>query len=244
MPIKPATPKGRKQRQNAIGATLADLILDRNHLVSVLDRNVTLDGADWYERASCLVHEIASATHRPFKVAAAVVAVTSPQKAWHLNVDIAFTILASGNPSDPRITEDQERKVTALLALETDSEEAISPHLGKVARKVRAFYRCLVNPYSLGAVVIDRHAMAALIGHPIGPKNRQLDRIGAYHVVAAHYRSIARSRGLFPNEAQAAVWIQWRRENPHKTRDVTPMENATAHRLFSEFFPEEEATIR
>jgi hypothetical protein len=67
-------------------------------------------------------------------------------------------------------------------------------------------------------VTVDRHALSIAMNSPQRARTRTmsnkdlkiLDRPGVYAMVAACYRSAARSLGTAPHDLQSVTWDYWR----------------------------------
>ena len=91
--------------------------------------------------------------------------------------------------------------------------------------KVRSFYNNILLG-STGDVTIDTHAISAAVGEKVygqdprtgaimgGPRLTEYGTKGAYPVLADAYRTVAAEFGLPPEQAQAIIWLQWRKEHP------------------------------
>ena len=94
-------------------------------------------------------------------------------------------------------------------------------------RKVRSFFHNLTGHNH--HVTVDRHAASiALLGPSADKDGRRtatlsdrdlkvLDRPGAYVLIAACYRSVARSLDIPPSALQAITWCYWRQTSAYST---------------------------
>lgn len=210
----------RPVRQRAIGRTRAELaeLADPARLHELAERAhgtpADAGGREWWARA----HEHARCTGAAYGLAparmAGVLAALSPQCPWAYNVDLAADVLAHWHEHGPTLPgaplgPSGELPTARALAILAGHEPG--DVLG--GRKVRAFWHCTRAPDVLGPVCVDRHALSALVGRPLGQASAALaDRAGAPAVAGAFYRSAARARGMRPHELQAVVWLQWRAE--------------------------------
>ncbi len=89
-------------------------------------------------------------------------------------------------------------------------------------RKVRSFYRNILDPSNPGPVTVDRHAASLVFGLRLSEKALKplTGNIGGYAYCAGAYRAAARYLGLIPNQVQAVTWLAWRNANPHKGRNA------------------------
>jgi len=163
------------------------------------------EGLRWYQDA----HDksIADVSNDPV-VAAGVVAALSPGLRWERNIPAAARVAA--RPEKPDLMGlgvrwwDGVRKAVRILAGE-------SPETVLRGNKVRAFYRCILNPCDDFAVCVDGHAYSIWHG-----KRTTLDETPnltdeRYETIAAAYRKVAKEVGLLPMQVQAITWVVWRR---------------------------------
>lgn len=193
-------------RQRAIGRTLADTLDPSPDMVgrilAAYDRATDAErtaGAEWYPTA----HRIAQSLPGVETVitGAGILAALSPQLSWADNVAGARNLCETGSA------------LPAALTLHCDRASVIRNGAAPLSvlggRKVRSFYRNILEPHRAGAVTIDRHALAIASPHSSG---RVLERAGGYAYVAGCYRTAARSLSLLSQEVQAITWLCHRRE--------------------------------
>lgn len=204
--------KNRKARQRAI-ANNADQYGDMFALMVANIRAVFeqaedeheayAEGIDWYRVAHTFAHQFALDYGVTFEIAAGVIAVLSPSTSWARNVQLAGDMLETGDCSHAYGNAiEQARRIIAGEPLD---------QVVKVGRKVRNFYRCILNPETAGHVCVDRHAVVLATGQPIATLDGWLDLVGTYQLTAAAYRTVARQVGLLPCQVQAITWVQHRK---------------------------------
>lgn len=205
--IPTKTPGGRKLRQRAIAATRETLPAPSTIVANILDqyeRTGSEDraaGSRWYCQANTVAKSLASWSEIPVPGACGVIAALSPQQPWDVNVTNAYDLCA-GNLN----VHTQDAVIKAQQC-----QEGQDPRTVLRGRKVRSFYSLLLNPERYGPVVIDRHTL--LIAWPECPSEKILERVGAYQMVAAAYRTAARQLHLAPHHLQAMTWLSHRREH-------------------------------
>lgn len=203
----PATVRGRKARQAAIGRSVEVLpsaeVMRRNLLDTLAGASpeAEAEGSAWYLAAHSIAADIADRHGLTLAQAAGVIAALSPQCGWAENVRLADQAAADGEASGH--TADACRKADAILA-GADPFEVLG------GRKVRSFYANIVRPTTPGPVTVDRHAVDMLVGRRGAVEDRVLERIGAYARCAAVIRSVARDLGMRPHDVQAVAWVAWR----------------------------------
>ena len=203
----PATVRGRRARQAAIGRSVEVLpsaeVMHRNLLDTLAGASpdAEAEGSAWYLAAHSIAADIADRHGLSLAQAAGVIAALSPQCGWAENVRLADQAAADGTASGH--TADACRKADAILA-GADPFEVLG------GRKVRSFYSNIVRPTTAGAVTVDRHAVDMLVGRRGAVEDRVLERIGAYARCAAVIRGVARDLGMRPHEVQAVAWVAWR----------------------------------
>jgi hypothetical protein len=159
------------------------------------------EGLTWYARANAEARIL----HDRYVVGCSVVAAVSPGLRWERNIEAARRII-DGESLDGLGVRwyDGVRKAERIIA----GEKPLSVLRGN---KVRAFYRCIVNPKNKNAVCIDGHAYAIWAGRRIGTMDVPNITDKMYESISADYREAADLAGILPNQIQAITWIVWRR---------------------------------
>ena len=78
---------------------------------------------------------------------------------------------------------------------------------------------------STRSVTVDTHALSAAVGKKVpaqdkrmvvlqSPSSRAYSVKGAYSIFADAYRNVAKKYNISPEQAQALIWIQWRKTHP------------------------------
>jgi hypothetical protein len=203
--------KNRPARQRNIAASLDresdsfDGMVDR--ILECFDRadDATVAyGLGWYRRAHDICQDLAELYCVPFETVVAVMAVLSPSCGWARNVALTESMLATGDCSHPHGA--NTKKARRILAGESLDDVVAC------GRKVRNFYRCILDPDRSGACTVDRHAVVLATGLAFVALDGYLDRIGVYLMVAAAYRTAGRILGLSGAAVQAVTWTQHRIE--------------------------------
>lgn len=153
-------------------------------------------GASWYYTA----HELAGMLSPSVRQGAGLLAALSVQKSWPENTRLARRFLAGepiGHMAGPT------RAALRILAGEP-SEEVLTGH------KTSSFFRCIAEPGSRDAVVIDRHAHDVAAGEPYGSHDRGLSNATRYASLVVAYRYSAAQTPHSPSQVQAITWCVWR----------------------------------
>jgi hypothetical protein len=206
--MTPTTAPYRARRQASIADVRASLpssdeMVDRIDAIfaQATEAEVT-QGLGWYYQAHSLADEIGRRAGLDLEAGAGLMAALSPQCSWAENIARAWEAAETGAATGMG---DQTRKAERIL-----SDEDPGTVLG--GRKVRSFYRNIVDPDQAGAVTVDRHAVSIVFGFSVDDRTvKVLERGGAYVLVASAYRTVARRHGMTPCQLQAVTWLVWRR---------------------------------
>lgn len=169
----------------------------RNAINRTLDEStpeLSLAGKIWYESA---YNECANiAIHSEYNVdqVAAAVAHLSPRMHWSRNIDLAKTLIMTGDAPCMRRSLDNAK--AALM-----SDNPIET-FGPAAHKTRAFFRNILKDYQ--PVTVD--VWAARIAMGTDDAEKMLGRKGMYQAVSHAYTLAAKDNNVFPAEAQAIAW--------------------------------------
>ena len=206
-------------------------VVERN-LQSCLDRckasgNLETDAA-WYSTAHDQITEHAQAAGIDPATFTGMVAATSPRCLWEtttgrlLNIEMAERAaqVAKEHPNLPGKQVADSLKAPGMLRNSLGS--AIDIYNGTPTEevlqgpKVRSFYNNLTDPKGSQNVTVDTHMARAMADDPnLDDKGvREFTAGKNYAWAADRIRKIAADNNLSPLEAQAAVWTQWKRENP------------------------------
>jgi hypothetical protein len=164
-------------------------------------------GLSWYADA----HNQAGEIHPDIAVGCGVIAAVSPGLRWDVNVEYARRLILGLDTSGlgrvwPR------NGVKAMRILAGESPEIVLFEGKRSGSKVRAFYRCLLNPHNWYDICIDGHAYSIWTGERIPlAQTPHLDRGGRYDAAAIDYTRIADELGILPMQLQAITWQAWRR---------------------------------
>jgi len=169
-------------------------------------------GRAWYRTA----HDLAELISGGDVVrGAGVLAALSPQTEWSQNITRASRAFADGRPS--RHMGDALRKAERIMGGEDPL--TVLPRNSKTW----SFYRCIVNPDDLDAVVIDRHAHDVAAGECYGARDRGLSSKPRYASLALAYTRAARILGESPSTVQAVTWTVWREVTDRWSAAVAPV---------------------
>lgn len=204
--LAPCKPCNRPQRQRRI-AHAAGRLPDHATMVARIEALLTqatdderLDGAQWYGAANHVAKAVADGLGVDVEAGAGIVAALSPQCSWDENVVRALAF-ADGDAIGGLA--DGIRKAERIAAGER-------PGTVLGGRKVRSFWQNIIGNTS--AVTVDRHAIAVVFDRALTDTEvKLLERPGAYTLVAAAYRTVARRQGLPASTIQAITWLAWRR---------------------------------
>lgn len=159
-------------------------------------------GTVWYDTAHAAALQLSERYGLTIEAAAGIIAALSPQTSWEGNLRIADAQCA--DPQSSHHTADATGKARRIL----QGEDPLTVLGG---RKVRSFYRNILNPSTTGPVTIDRHAAAILAGLSTPEWNtryeKRLERKHFYRLATAIYRAAAREYGLLPHQVQAIAWL-------------------------------------
>lgn len=169
------------------------------------------EGMRWYQEANKIALSLterfllASCSH-----AAGVIAVLSPAVQWEVNCRDAESVCAARKGQDVTVSTYGQFKEKALAI--RDGDDPIKWINPRTAPKTYAFWKCIKDPDNAAHVVIDRHAIAALLGRHLTDKERGgiLKKVGAYQKYSQVYKDAAIEVGILPSQMQAICWIQWR----------------------------------
>lgn len=201
-------------RKSAIQANRT-LVADKLSIGNLYDRLSQATGPEWseglawYDTASGIAETLSDQFSIPRDTACGIIAAISPQNAWDINVEHAFALC--GNPTSPK---DFGLGLGSDRAKFLFRNPDVDPLTVLGGPKVRSFYRNIAEPWTSGAVTIDRHAIAILAGretarwfddHP-----KFLDRVTVYRLATGYYRAAARAYGILPHQAQAVAWVSHR----------------------------------
>lgn len=190
----------------------------RGNLHSLLFQSEKLEwryGLTWYQVAREQCEGIARKTGYSLPQAAGVLAALSPGMPWYRNLSEAEDFIYTHKAQRRKIMQPKFRfgiygyknKYKAFQIAE--GEEPLSVLGGE---KVRAFYQCILHPDNDRAVCVDGHAKCAAYNERKGI-NTVTVRPVEYEHIANAYRDVATERKILPNQAQAIVWLTWRRKH-------------------------------
>lgn len=159
-------------------------------------------GAEWYANARSIAADAAGLFAGTVEQGCGIMAALSPSSAWDVNIDGTYHVARTG---ESWYYQSDLFNVRAIAI-----RDGASPLATLGGRKVRSFYRNILEPDRFGPVTIDRHAFNILMGRPLRSNDKRLGRKGMYVWCAAVYRSVARELGLPTSTVQAVAWVVWR----------------------------------
>ena len=172
-------------------------------ILRVWDRSsdeTRLAGLGWYDEARTIAEALSLTSTVSTSDVAGIIAALSNMTGWHENVRRAALALKGEGIG----MKAQLAKVDAIMGGSHPLEVLTS-------NKVKNFYLCIMGDSD--AVCIDRHAVAIVFNRPLSDKEvKILERSGVYDSVADAYREAGRKRQTIASAAQAATWLQWRKE--------------------------------
>lgn len=175
------------------------------------------DGRAWYVIANKTIHDMADRYDIAFEKVAGIVAVLSPSVEWKENLQDAADFIRTQGKHRPR-TYGRNVK-TARRILRSKSTVAVLDIIaGLQGFKVKAFFDNLVNPLNSTAVTIDTHLIRAWYGSPFLTKAQVSAgfRRVIYSEIFRDVITLAAQMQVRPLEAQAILWVTWKKIAPFK----------------------------
>jgi hypothetical protein len=169
-----------------------------------------IEGMAWYDEAHKLGRDIAQRYGVSLDVAAGAIAALSPRSRWERNAAGALQVVEAyvqgRDPMEVPCGTFHRNKERAVQILEAGTRHGILS-----GPKVCAFADSIENPDS-GAVTVDSHAYNAWLGERAIAGGRG-PRVTPKRVreAAECYRKVAELYGIQPCQAQAIVWLAWKR---------------------------------
>jgi hypothetical protein len=169
-----------------------------------------IEGMAWYDEAHELACDLARRYGVSLDVAAGVLAALSPRSRWERNaVDARNVVEAYVRGRDPMAVpcstfhRNKERAIEILMAG--------TRHGILSGNKVNAFADNIEDP-DTDAVTVDSHAYNAWVGeraisNGTGPRVTPK----RFRECAADYRKVAELYHIQPHQAQAIIWLTWKR---------------------------------
>jgi len=190
--------------------TPADVIENVAAILDTADASEWRAGVSWYRTARRIAGVIGrSAGYRgpaAYVVGAGVIAALSPSLDWDRNVAAARGVVATRDRSGDARFQSAANVAKAIRILDGESPLDV---LG--GSKVRAFYRCILDPSDTAPVCIDRHAAAVAYGRSLTDADMSRAVGGPrFELLADAYRAVGAARGLTPSAVQAITWVTWR----------------------------------
>lgn len=186
-------------------AQITSVTVDRLHaMLPDLTAGEWEDGRTWYVAAHGTARGMARLYGCGTSTAAAVIAALSPRIAWETNVDEAHECFVYGDDWGYAALRANVDKALDIIA-GSDPEDRLG------GRKVRSFYRNIIDPYGSLDVTLDGW-MATALDLPLYDNGNVpiLQRKGGYDAVAEGFRLVADELGVMPHQLQATVWLHHR----------------------------------
>jgi hypothetical protein len=167
-------------------------------------------GMAWYDEAHKLARDVAERYGVSLDVTAGVLAALSPRCRWERNaVDARNVVEAYVRGSDPMavscgtFTRNKERAIEILVAG--------TRHGILSGEKVNAFADNIEDPDG-DAVTVDSHAYNAWVGERVVTNDSGTKVTPRrFRECAADYRKVAKLYHIKPHQAQAIIWLTWKR---------------------------------
>jgi hypothetical protein len=167
-------------------------------------------GMAWYEEAHKLACRLASCYGLSLEVVAGVLAALSPRVRWERNTvdaeELIAAYVAGREPMTVPVATFNRNKQRALEILAAGTRHGVLS-----GPKVCAFADSIENP-ECDTVTIDSHSYNAWLGHRAIRSGRG-PRITAkrYRDCATDYRKVTELYRIRPSQAQAIIWLAWKR---------------------------------
>ena len=183
------------------------------NLLNVLEQATpqeVIEGMVWYEQAHELACTLADQYGLSLDVVAGVIAAISPRSRWKRNVVDAERLIAAyvvgEDPMAVSVTTFNRNKECAIRILEAGTRHGVLS-----GPKVCAFADNIEDP-SGNPITVDSHSYNAWIGHQaISSGNGPRVTPKRYRECAEGYRKVADLYGIRPSQAQAIIWLAWKR---------------------------------
>jgi hypothetical protein len=175
------------------------------------------DGRAWYVIANKKIHDIADRHGLEFEKVAGIVAVLSPSVEWDANLQDANEFIRLKGRHACRTYGRNVRTARKILRAKS-SFTVLGIIAGLQGFKVKAFFDNLVNPLTSTSVTIDTHLIRAWHGSPFLTKAQ----VGAgfrgrlYSEISRDVVALAEQMQIRPLEAQAILWVTWKKIAPFK----------------------------
>jgi hypothetical protein len=169
-----------------------------------------IEGVAWYDEAHKLACDLAQRYGVSLDVAAGVLAALSPRCRWERNTQDAENIIAAyvrgKDPMQVYCSTFHRNKVRAVEILVAGTRHGILS-----GEKVNAFADNIEDPDG-DAVTVDSHAYNAWVGERV-VTNESGTKVTPrrFRECAADYRKVAVLYHIKPHQAQAIIWLTWKR---------------------------------
>lgn len=192
-------------------------LLELNQVLRYAKPREHKDGSAWYATANKNIHDIADRYDIAFEKAAGIVAVLSPSVEWEANLRDADAFIRTKGKHRPR-TYGRNVGTARKILRATSASKVYDIIAGMSGFKVKAFFDNLVNPFTSVSVTIDTHLIRAWYGSPSLTKNQigRAFRRETYSLISQDVITIADKMNVRPLEAQAIIWVTWKKIAPFK----------------------------
>ena len=169
-----------------------------------------IEGMTWYDEAHRLACSISDQFGVSLDVVAGVIAALSPRSKWERNIADGRNIIAAQaageDPAAIPVTTFNRNKARAIEILQAGTR-----HGALSGQKVCAFADNIEDPGG-NSVTVDSHAFNAWVGeraiiNGTGPRITPK----RFRECAADYQKVASLYGIRPSQAQAIIWLVWKR---------------------------------
>lgn len=179
-------------------------------VMNAADVNDINEGRLSYFRYNEVLTNLADYYGVPFDKTVAVFAALSPNSDYQGNLRSAASVLKG-------FIEGVDVELIRVTSYNHCRDRAFS-YLGGVdflatvtGKKIRSFYRNILNPMDPDPVTIDGHAVNIWRGRRAGNLRQVASGHFNYETVTVDYRTVAARVGLLPNQVQAITWFTWKR---------------------------------
>jgi hypothetical protein len=186
----------------------------RRNIRKALERADSIDIAEGrvaYFRYREVMEMLAARYNHPLERVCAAFAALSPNNSYVLNLRSLVSILEGFREGRgiEAITVSTYKHCGERALLYLDGRDFLGTVTGK---KIRSFYRNIINPLDPEPVTIDGHAFNLWAGEVRTMKEAVRHKL-RYDEVAEGFRLEARRVGLLPHQLQAILWFCWKRVN-------------------------------
>jgi hypothetical protein len=176
------------------------------------------EGLDWYQEAHQFACWLADKHTLSVSVVAGVISALSPSCNWEQNKKGACRLIelaTKGKHSTDGFMTYRRNVLKAYEIIRTGEPEKFFSE--KTGAKTYNFFYNIWQPTSPNHVTIDRHSFEVATGE----KYNWLTKY-QYTLVADHYKKASAKLGILPNQLQAILWVDFRKQNEIYFKTFTP----------------------